>query len=60
MHLGLRLSHLCHPNEVEIQLVNGVTSSYYYFVLQSYANSLHRIPSLACHIHERIGSMCLY
>ena len=60
IHSGLRLSYLGHPNEIEIELVNRVTSSDYYFVVRSYANSLHRIPSLACCIHEHIGTMCLY
>ena len=44
---GLRLSYLDHSNEIEIQLINEVTSSGNYFMVQSNANSLHRIPSLA-------------
>ena len=49
-----------HPNEIETQLVNEVTSSGYYFMVWSYASSLHLIPSLACHLHEHVGSLCLY
>ena len=49
-----------HFNEIETELVNGVTSSGFYFVVRSYANSLHRIPSLACDLHERFGSLRLY
>ena len=60
IHLGLRLSYLGHPNEIETLLVNGVTSSGYYFVVWSYANSLYKIPSLARHLYEHVGSLRLY
>src|ERR1051325_6864898 len=40
----LRLSRLGHSIEINTNLVNGVTSSGYYFVVQSYTNSLHKIP----------------
>ena len=49
-----------HPNEIETQLVNEVTYSGYYFVVWPYASLLHMIPLLACHLHERIGSLHLY
>ena len=60
IHLRLKLRYLGHYNEIETQLVNRVTSSGYYFVVQSYENSLHMIPSLACHLHEHVESLCLY
>ena len=57
---GLRLSCLGHSIEIKTDVVNEVTSSGYYFVVQSYANSLHRIPSFTCQLHEHVESLCLY
>src|ERR1051325_1607937 len=57
---GLRLSRLDDSIEIKTDLVNRVTSSGYYFVVQSYANSLHRIPSFTCQLHEHVESLCLY
>ena len=42
--LGIKTKLLGHPNEIETQLVNGVTSSGYYFVVRFYENSLYKIP----------------
>src|ERR1051325_2820259 len=57
---GLRLSRLGDSIEIKTDLVNGVTSSGYYFVVQSYANSLHRIPPFTCQLYEHVESLCLY
>lgn len=56
----LRLNCLDHPIEIKTHLVNEDTSIDYYFVVWFHENSLHRIPQLACHLHEHVGLMCLY
>ena len=54
IHLRLKLSYLGHLNEIEIQLVNRVTSSGYYFVVRSYANSFYSVTRI------RYSALSLY
>ena len=58
-HSGLRSSRIWSSCEILIISINGFTTEVKYFLVQSYTNSLHRIPPLTClHMNDLDQIIC--